>query len=273
MELFLAHPAVQAGVAPFFVGLVVALALGRLRLGGLAAAAGFATAVLLINGAQFSPLTASRKIMLIGLAAPVIGIIVDFVFRPNRALLGVLVALAALLPIWVLGPVLAQKEAAQAWLLGSTAVLCVGLTTGAHLWVHDRPIRAGAAALMLGLGSGIGSILGASATYGTYGVALAAGAGAFLLPQMVSGKPGYAGATLALSAGLTTSLLGAGAMVLAQVPWYALPALMLIPFAALLPVSKRLPVWSRAVILSLYGLVPALAAFALIWRYNGLPPG
>ena len=44
------HPAVQAGAAPFIVALVVALVLHRVRLGGLAAVAGFATAVGLIAG-------------------------------------------------------------------------------------------------------------------------------------------------------------------------------------------------------------------------------
>src|SRR5262249_27614771 len=84
VEEFFNHPAVQGGVAPFVVGLIVAALLSRLRLGGLALAAAFFTAVYFVAGFGFSPLTATRKIFLAGLAAPVLGVVVDFLLRPPR---------------------------------------------------------------------------------------------------------------------------------------------------------------------------------------------
>ena len=81
MSDLLSNPAVQGGVAPFVAGLIVTVLLGRFRLGGLAVAAAFATAVYFIAGFNFTPLSATRKIILLGLAAPVVGIVVDFVFR------------------------------------------------------------------------------------------------------------------------------------------------------------------------------------------------
>jgi hypothetical protein len=129
-----------------------------------------------------------------------------------------------------------------------------------------QPVRAGAAALMLGLGAGISAILGASALLGLYGIAIGAGAGAFLLVQMLIGRRLFAGATLALSASVAAGLVAAAALVLAQLPWYALIALGAIPLAVRLPASDRLPVWAQAFIVSLYGLAPAFAAFLLTWR-------
>ena len=49
MSQLLEHPAVQGGVAPFVVALVVALALGRTRFAWLAIVAGWATSYVLAN--------------------------------------------------------------------------------------------------------------------------------------------------------------------------------------------------------------------------------
>ena len=69
MRELLNHPAVQGGLAPFVVALIVAELLQRMRLSGLAIIAGFAATVYLVSGFAFDPLTASRKIVLLTLAA------------------------------------------------------------------------------------------------------------------------------------------------------------------------------------------------------------
>ena len=52
---------------------------------------------------------------------------------------------------------------------------------------------------------------------------------------------------------------------LAQLPWYALPALLIVPAAALLPVPERAPRVARAALLFLYtvcaAMIPVLAAW------------
>jgi len=141
-----------------------------------------------------------------------------------------------------------------AWVVASTLELA------------GQPVRAGAAALMLGLGAGISAILGASALLGLYGIAIGAGAGAFLLVQMLTGRRIAAGATLTLSASVAAGLVAAATLVLAQLPWYALIVLGLIPLAARWPASDRLPVWAQAFIVSAYGFTVALVAFVLTWR-------
>src|SRR5256885_14679506 len=84
----LANPAVQGGLAPFIAALTVAALFAPFRLGGLAVVAAFATAVYFIAGFTFEPLTATRKIILLGFAAPLAGIVIDFAFRSGERRVG-----------------------------------------------------------------------------------------------------------------------------------------------------------------------------------------
>jgi hypothetical protein len=264
------HPAVQGGVAPFVAALIVALILGRVRLGGLAVAAAFCTAVYLISGFGFTPLTATRKIVLLALAAPVIGIMVDFAFKPTRLGTAILALAAGVVTLWVFWPILQQKDLKMVLMLGGGSALFVAWLVGfSQSLLSEHPIRAGAAGLGLGLGVGVSAVLGASALYGQYGISLGAAAGAFLLPQMVGGKKYEAGATFMLPLALTGGLLAAASLILAQLPWYSLLALAFIPFAARLPAPEKSPLWIQAVAVSAYTLAVAAAAIALTWQSTG----
>jgi len=266
MDEWLSNPAVQAGVAPFVAGLVAALALQPLRLGGLAAPVAFLVCMQLVSGIQFSPLTATRKILLLAMAAPLAGILVDHAFKPTRFGTLVLALAAGAGALWVVGPVIEQRPPAEAWVLGVAAVAaCAFLVGYSQLALADDAVRAGAAALALGVGAGSAAILSASVAYGSYGIALGAGAGAFLLPQMLLGRRFFAGATFTLPAMLIGGLVASGAMVLARLPWYALLVLALVPLAARLPAPARVPVWLQALIFSLYGFAVAGLACFLAW--------
>jgi hypothetical protein len=266
----LAHPAVQGGVAPFVAALIVALVLGRVRLGGLSAVAGFSTAVYLISGFDFTPLTAMRKIVLLALAAPVIGILVDFAFKPTRLVSAILALAAGSATVWVFWTLLQQKDFNSALLMGGSAALCVAWLVGFSLEaLSPHPVRAGAAGLGLGIGVGVSAVFAASALYGQYGVSLAAAAGAFLLPQMLSGRRYAAGATFMLPLALTAGLLAAATLILAQLPWYSLLALAFIPLAARLPAPEKSPLWIQAVAVSACTLAVAAAAIGLAWQSAG----
>jgi len=270
MNDFLNHPAVQGGAAPFVVALIVALALGRVRLGGLAVIAAFCTAVYLISGFDFTPLTATRKIVLLALAAPVIGILVDFAFKPTRLGTATLALAAGLATLWVFWPVLQQKDPKMALLMGGGAVVCIAWLVGFSLAaLSAHPVRAGAACLGLGIGVGVSAVLSASALYGQYGISLGAAGGAFLLPQMLSGKKYEAGATFMLPLALTAGLLAAATLILAQLPWYSLLALAFIPLAAGLPAPEKSPLWIQAVAVSACTLAVAAAAIGLAWQSAG----
>jgi hypothetical protein len=266
MGELLSNPAVQAGAAPFVAALVVALALQPLRLGGLALTAAFLVAMQLVSGIQFSPLTATRKLVLLAIAAPVVGVAADFAFKPTRLGALVLALLAAAGALWAFEPVLVQRPAAEAWLLGAAAAIALAFMVGfAQTFLAADAVRAGAAALALGLGTGVAAIFSASIAYASYGFALGAGAGAFLLPQMITGRKSFAGATFILPAMLTGGLVAVGTMVLAKLPWYALLVLAAVPLAVRLPGPDRAPVWLQAVIFSLYGFAVAAIACFLAW--------
>lgn len=273
MNELLNHPAVQAGLAPFLAALIAALVLGRAKLAGLAVIAAFCTTVYVVSGFIFEPLSATRKIVALALAAPVIGILVDFAFKPARLGTAILALAAGAATLWVFWLVLQQKDLKIALSLGGGSAMFVAWMVGfSQSFLSEHPIRAGAAGLGLGIGVGVSAVLGASALYGQYGISLAAGAGAFLLPQMLRGKKYEAGATFMLPLALTAGLLAAATLILAQLPWYSLLTLAFIPVAARLPAPEKSPLWVQAVTISACTLAVAAAAIALTWQSGGRLP-
>jgi hypothetical protein len=268
MSEWLSHPAVQGGVAPFVAALAAATLLRAFNLAGLAAATGFCVTAYLINGLAFDPLTAARRIILLGVAAAVVGVLADALARTARSAgvaLGVAFGAAA---VWVFWTALAHKSAREAALLGALAALAVGGTVALTHRLRDAPVRAGAAGLGLGLGAGVAAILGASATYGLYGIAIGAASGAFLLVQMVTNRRTDAGATFALPVAAIATLFAVGAVVLAKLAWYAPVPLALVPLAVRLPVSERWAIWLQAVVLAVYAFVPAAACWMIAWKFG-----
>ena len=266
MQELLANPAFQAGVAPFVVALIIAVALSPLRLGGLAVIAGFLVCMHFVTGIQFTPLTATRKILILAITAAAIGPLLDFAMKPTRVGVALIALASAGGALWAFWPVILQKAGSQAWLLGGSAAAALAVMVGfAQAQLAGDGVRAGAAALALGLGAGIAAIFSASLSYGLYGIALGAGAGGFLLPQMIRGRKAVAGATFTAPAMLIGGLVAIGAMLLAQLPWYCVLILALIPIAVQLPAPERAPVWLQAIVFSLYGFVIAGVACALAW--------
>lgn len=268
MDEWLSHPAVQGGIAPFAVALVATLLLRPFNLAGLAVAIGFAATAYLLNGLAFEPLTATRRIIVAAGAATLIGVGVDALARSARAT-GIAIAIAfGAAAVWVFWTVLAQKAPLEAVRLALFPVLAVAVTVALTHALREDPVRAGAAGLGLGLGAGVAAILGASAVYGLYGIALGAGSGAFLLVQMLTNRRSTAGAALTLPLAVTAGLLAAGAAVLAKLAWYAIVPLALIPLAVRLPVPAKGPVWLQAILASLYALALAALAWTLAWKFG-----
>ncbi len=266
MQEWLIHPVVQGAVMPFLAGLVVSALLAPLRLAGLAAVAGFATAVYLVVGFEFSPMTTVRKVMLLGLIAPVIGVAADLAFKPTRVTAPLLALLCGAVSVWVFLAVLRQKELAQALLLGGGLAAYVAWLVGLMLTLRDDSVRAGAASFALGIGTGVAAVFAASATLGLYAMALGSASGAFLLVQMLTGRRIFGGISLTLTAGLLAGLLGAATFHLAQLPWYALAAMALVPLAARMPIPPEWPVWGQTVAVSAVTLAIATASCFLVWE-------
>jgi hypothetical protein len=265
VQQLLTHPGVQGGLAPFLAAIAAALVLYPVRLSGVAAACGFFAAVYLTGHLGFEPTSATRKLLLVALAAPVLGAVADLAFRPTRAagvVLGVAFGIAA---FWVYLSVLAQMPPQRLVLYAVGVMLFVGMTVAFCLLSYAEPVRAGAGGVGLGLGAGISALFSGSQLFGLWGIALGVAAGAFLLLAMILGKRLYAGASLTLSMGVIGALVAAGAVLLGRLPWYYAAALALVPLAVRLPLPERSHPAAQAFVALLYSLLAAASVCVLVW--------
>lgn len=259
MEALLAHPAVQAGAAPFAAGLAVALLLQPLRLGGLAAAAGFFVALYLAGRLDFH-----ERLLVVAAAAAVFGALTDAAFRPTRSagvVLGIVFGMAA---FWVYLRVLGRKPPQELALYALGVAALTALAVACSVLSHDEPARAGAAGVALGAALGVGSWI-FSWRFDLPALALAAASGGFLLLAVVYGKGLSPGASFTLSSGVIASLLAAGAVLSGRLPWQAAGALILVPLAVRLPLPERGHAAAQALVALLYALTAAGAACAIAW--------
>jgi len=273
MEQWLNDPMIQASLAPFTVALAVAALLFKLRLGGLAAIAGFCTTAYLAGGLALFPLTATRKLLLLGLMTPALGLLADFAFKATRRTEIILGAAYGLASVWVFWSILSQKSGIGALLQGGGIAVFVGWTVGFAASLREDAVRAGAAGLALGLGAGAAAVFAASALLGLYGMGLGAASGAVLLVQMVSGRRMHAGLTFALTFGALGALVAAAALVQANLGWTELAILALVPLAARIPVPEKWPVWGQSALISSYTLACAAAACIVAWLAGRGSPG
>ena len=270
MQEWLNHPAVQSGLAPFVAALITAELLQRLRLSGLALIAGFALTVYLVSNFAITPLTASRKIVWLGISAGLLGIVLNFLnsslWRP------VIAIMAAAVAIWVNLRILQQQPVGVAMQWGIGSALYVGWLVFWMDGLNETSVRAGSTGLALGLGTGGTALLGGSALLGQFGLALGAAAGAYLLLQMLSNSRLPCGRSYTLPLALITGLIGCFAVLSTQMPWYALAVLAAIPLLAKIPVSEKSALWVQSLLLSVVTLAVAAGAIYLTWRVAGAPP-
>lgn len=243
MSLF-DDPMVQAGVAPFVVALAVAGVLVKLRaqaLPWLALAAGLVTTLMLSTGISFTPLSASRKALLLVLLAPLLGLVLDLAGLRARALLPVLAVGCGLASAWVFQSVLAQAAGAQGWITGAGVALFVAGMVGLVLRLRDDGVATGGATLGLGLAVGVCAVLSASLGTLMNGISLAVAGGALLLLQLLRGTPVPAGWTGSLTTGAAAALFAAGTFMLAEARAWTLALMLLVPLVAGLPLFGGRP--------------------------------
>lgn len=261
-------PMVHAGAAPFAVALLVALVLMRVRaaaLPWLALVAGLATTLALTTGISFTPLSASRKVLLLVLLAPVVGLVLDLSGARHRLLAPLLALAAGAASAWVFQSVLAQAEGSAGWLMGGGVALFVAATLWLVLRLRDDGVATGAATVGLGVAVGVCALLSASIGTLTNGIALAAAGGALLLLQFVLARPVAAGFTGALTVGMAAALFPAGTFMLADLRW---PALLLLPVVALvagLPLFAERAPRLRTALVAFSAGAAALLPIGITW--------
>lgn len=250
---------------PLFAALAVGALFCRSRFPGLGIVGGFLATVYLVGNFALEPLTATRKLVIVGTAAGLLGSLLDLASWSTRGAaynaLGLLLGASS---IWVFWGALAQMPAGEMGVSGTaTVAFLTGLVALSRPLQHD-PVRAGAAGLGLGLGSGTAAVLGASALLGQYGLALGAACGGFLLLGILRRARLAAGATATLTIAVFGGLIVAAAVLLAELAWWSAILLALIPLAVRLPLPAG-TAWLRAAVASAYALVLAAGACGLAY--------
>ena len=271
LQEMLNNPAVQAGLAPFLIALIAVELFRRIRLSGLAIIAGFAVTVYLASDFNMVPLTAARKIVLLGSISALLALL--FTLFQSRWFAWLLPVLGSAAAIWTIQRILQHQEPRVALLWGAGCAAYVAILVWAMDTLSDQePLRAASAATALGIGTGGAALVGASALLGQFGLALGSAAGAHLLVQMASNKPLPTGRAFTLPLAVIAGLTGCLTALSAELPWYALPILAAIPvLARFAPVPNR-SVRIRSLVLSLLTFVLAGVAIYATWRVAGDVP-
>ena len=259
LQELLNNPAVQAGLAPFLVALITAVLFQRIKLSGLA------------SDFTIAPLTAARKIVLLGLVSAALALLFHLIqLRQFGSLLPVLGGAAC---IWTVQRILQQQplQPALLWGAGCAAYVAI-LVWGMDKLSDKEPLRAASAASALGIGTGGAALVGASALLGQFGLALGSAAAAHLLVQMIVNKALPTGRIFTLPLAMIAGLTGCVAVLSAQLPWYALPILAAIPFAAWFAPLPRLSVRVQSLLLSMLTFGFAVGAIYVTWRMAGDVP-
>jgi hypothetical protein len=266
MDQLLDHPAVQAAVAPFVAALVVAVALRRTQLIGMAVVCAFAVAVGLTMGYSFETFTAARKLEVIGLATPILmaGFALASAHHRPRLRFALDLAIAASVA-WLLWRVLQQQEAPSALLRGLASAGFAALLMDASLRCSGDRIRSALTGMMLGLAVAVLALLGASVVLGQLAMAVAAGSAAVLVVLLAGAGTADGGWSVALPAGVVCGLGSLLAVFTGSLPWFCLVPLLGIPWATRLVPQNLERRWRTASLTLVVSLPPVVLAIALAW--------
>jgi hypothetical protein len=270
MSAWLTHPVVQSAVVPLVVGFVWAWLLRPHSgiLAGLGFAVAFGASVYLVMGFQWAPITSTRKIVMVGAGAVVMGLMVEIFLRHHRGRYLLLALGGVAAALWLIWPIVQRKEFSEVlmWFAGAVAY-CAWLGAGMDA-LNSKPVNLIVATISLGIGTAVSALLGASALLGQLGGALAAVAGAYALAFVISGEF-EPRAVFSYPAAVLGAMIGVAAAVYAKVPWTALAALAFIPALAQLPVPRNWGVLQRGLLVAFYTFPLAALAVILVWRVRG----
>ncbi len=275
MNQFLNRPEIQSAVIPFIVGLLVYIALRKPITNSWiwAIFAAFLISVGLINGLTITPLTGTRKIILLVLASFIVAGLIQHWIASIQMRRAVISALAIFALLWVFWKVILRMDAsAMAQFLAGSVMFVLWL-----LWAFEKidkdEARLHSAGFSLLLGTGLSATAGASALLGQLALSLSAASGGVLLGWVLLGKFVDTKTNSALPYALSAALLGLAAVIFARMPWYALIPLAFIPFATGFVPKVSDTRFTNALVSSLPGLCIASATAFWVWQMGSSSSG
>lgn len=273
MSNILSLPEVQSAVVPLLLALALGLSLNKSAksLVGLGLVVAFLASAYLINGLHFSPLTGTRKIIIVSLLATVVALSLALIGLKSSLRRPVIGAVAMFAMLWVFWKYLGQQPLwiASIWVIVGTAYVvwqAFIMDRSAHDALASTSVLAA-----LGVGTGLTAILGGSALLGQLGLAMGAAAGGLWFVAVV--QAGWVSNCLVtLPSNIVLALLGLAAVAFANVPWYALIPLALLPLLAGLsiPVQQR---WVRGILQASLAMLVAGTAPIIVWLGAGPASG
>ena len=210
------------------------------------------------------PFTSTRKILVLGIAAVLAGLLIDKLEPQSKSLLIFTFLSGAAACVWVIWPVLVRQEGIGLGLMLVSSILYTGILTAFGNNQRSDQDKGSMIALALGFGTGISAILGASALIGQLGMAIGAIAGAFLLLSLFKQEL-QLGSNFMLPASLLSGLLGVGVVVYASLPWYCLLPLCAIPFTSYIRLPENLTKLNALLLRAAVTLPFAVIAIAITW--------
>ncbi len=270
MEELLAHPAIQAGVLPLIVASVSALILRRF--GTIWAGFGFLFAfystVYLIVGFDLTPLTSTRKLIILGFIAFLVGLSLDLKTIQKSILPFVLAILVACGILWIIWPVLIRKQGSELWVLAISSSLYTAWLTASFHKLQAQTTKTTVSIFALAMGTGISVMLGASALLGQLGITIGAAAGVFILLSFFFSHFKLAYNYVIPSVSLS-AYIGIAGVIYASLPWYSLLPLMFIPLAAQIPNLENRAKYKQILLICAVTLPLSATAIIITWQQAG----
>lgn len=272
MDQILDRPEFQSAIIPFFLAMLVYGGLRKFTATAWvwAVFSAFLVSAILINGVTVTPLTGTRKIILLVLTSLIVTGLAPYLIRQiklQRATAPVLTILALL---WVFGKVVARMDITGIVLFLAGGVGLVWCLLWSFARIANDDARFHGAGVSLLLGTGLSATAAASALLGQLGLSLAAASGGMLLAWVLRGKATGSGrlntSISILPYVMSAALIGLAAVIFARLPWYALIPLAAIPLATSLVPVKSEARFLNALLNSLPGLIIALAVSLWVWQ-------
>lgn len=273
MDPLLQNPAVQSAIIPFVLTLIVVLALQRIswKWAGISLIIGFLSCVYLTMGLEFTPLTSTRKIIILALLAFTLAMALDFMGLRHKWLSYGLAVVGALASTWIVWRFAERQEAFQTWIIVISSMLYCGLIIFSHDKLSTDPEHSPAALLSLAIGTSISAVLGASASLGQLAGAVASSMGVYFLFQMLKNNVALP-RNVTLTASSLLAFMGISAVVYAKLPWYVLIFLLCIPLILFLPLPRNAGKVPGIMLSVVYTAPFVFLAIFITYKIAGAPP-